>query len=422
MAVLIRILSRAFLLFLLVFGNSKLSLAQSWQDLSPLNHPRFEASAVQYNEDIYVFNGFGPGINIEPTVEKFDAATKQWSVVSRTSVLAGNAVTHNGIIRTGNEAWVIGGRKGSHPGAVSDLVWKFNLSDNSWKTGPKLPVPSAAGGAALVNNHIHWIGGVDPQARCDVPNHFIYDLNLPSAGWQDISSVAGMPQPRNHFATIVHEGLIYTIGGQFGHDNCPGKPAQDTNLVHAFNPQTMQWTQKANLPMPQSHIEPSTFSYGGAIYVAGGETSGNKIHRYDPSRDIWESVGDLPESLIATVARVIDNRLVLGSGGAPNFRSPTVRAYSTDMTPLLLPNAVDNQTQVIADTNNDGLSDNPDNSNETNGLRDTPHSAVGLDESLISLEAEYFDTNNDTNTHSWITTDLNAVSYTHLTLPTIYSV
>jgi len=84
-AVLTRILRRTFLVVLLIFGNSKLSLAQSWQVLSPLNHPRFEASTVQYDEDIYVFNGFGPGVNIEPTVEKFDAATKQWSVVSRTS-------------------------------------------------------------------------------------------------------------------------------------------------------------------------------------------------------------------------------------------------------------------------------------------------------------------------------------------------
>jgi len=79
-------------------------------------------------------------------------------------------------------------------------------------------VPSAAGGAALVNNKIHLIGGLDPNASCDVPNHFIYDIGSPAAGWQDVTATAGMPVPRNHFSTAVVNGTIYVMGGQFGHE------------------------------------------------------------------------------------------------------------------------------------------------------------------------------------------------------------
>ena len=75
-----------------------------------------------------------------------------------------------------------------------------------------------------------------------------------------------MPVPRNHFATVVHDGLIYAIGGQFTHGGCGGG-TPDTNLVHTFNPDTNIWTQKASLPAIQSHIEPSTFVYKGAIYT-----------------------------------------------------------------------------------------------------------------------------------------------------------
>ena len=34
-----------------------------------------------------------------------------------------NAVTDNGIVRTGNEVWIISGGVGSHPGKVSKQAW-----------------------------------------------------------------------------------------------------------------------------------------------------------------------------------------------------------------------------------------------------------------------------------------------------------
>jgi len=39
--------------------------AQSWTILPNINNGRFEASAIQYRDDLYVFNGFGKGIDVE---------------------------------------------------------------------------------------------------------------------------------------------------------------------------------------------------------------------------------------------------------------------------------------------------------------------------------------------------------------------
>jgi len=39
---------------------------------------RVEATTILYRDDIYVFNGFSPGIRIANSVEKYDAATKEW--------------------------------------------------------------------------------------------------------------------------------------------------------------------------------------------------------------------------------------------------------------------------------------------------------------------------------------------------------
>ncbi len=308
--------------------------ASDWTALPNIKNPRFESTAIQFREDLYVFNGFGPGIKIEPTVEKFDAQTLTWSVIGKTSVAKGNAVTHNGFVVDGNEVWIIGGRPGNHPGPVTSDVWKFNLDDRTWSAGPELPVPGAAGGAALVDGRIHWFGGLDTRARCDVDNHYVYDLSNPSAGWSDISSVAPMPVPRNHFATVVLDGLIYVIGGQFTHGGCGGG-TPDTRLSHRFDPKTNTWDQIASLPAVQSHIEPSTFAYKGAIYVVGGATNGTSVYRYDPDNDQWDTVAELPQALLAPIARVVGDELIVSSGGAPSV-VPTVSTYKTDMLPLLL--------------------------------------------------------------------------------------
>jgi len=364
-----------------------------------MNKVRFEASAVQYNDDIYVFNGFGFGIRIEPTVEKYDAGTKQWTTVSSTSVTRGNAVTHNGLVRVGNEVWIIGGRVGSHPGRVTADVWIYNLDTGNWKSGPSLPTPIAAGGAALVNNKIHWFGGIDANARCDVANHFVYDLNQRSAGWKNITNVAAMPSPRNHFSTVVHNGLIYAMGGQHGHDACPGQGARDVSNVHVFNPANNSWATKANLPTRQSHAEPSSFVYGNAIYVIGGEYNGTKIFRYNPAVNNWDTVATLPNALLAPVARVVDDRLIVASGGAPNSGWPSNKVYSTSMTPMLLPgqfaNSNNNQTTVTPQTPVIEQAPDPVSENPTT-----------VAYSQIFLEAAYFDAAYSTGTHEWVTTNL----------------
>lgn len=333
--------------------------AAVWTELPDIVNARFEASAVQYEGDVYAFNGFGQSIKVEPTVEKLDADTLTWSVISESSIADGSAVTHNGIVLNGNEVWLIGGRVGNHPGPVSAKVWIFNLDSRVWSAGPELPVPGAAGGAALVNDRIHWFGGLDTVAQCDVDHHFVYDLNNPSDGWRDITAIAPMPIPRNHFATVVLNGLIYAMGGQFTHDGCgPGTP--DTELSHVFDPSTNIWQQIASLPAVQSHTEPSTFVYQGAIYMIGGATEGMTVFRYDPSLDQWDSVAQLPQPLLAPVARVLNNELIVSSGGAPAI-TPSFKTYQTDMTPLLLPSAQNPQ-----DTDEPDSSADPDGNDSSN--------------------------------------------------------
>jgi len=258
---------------------------------------------------------------------------------------------------------------------VTNDVWIFNLNNNKWRRGPALPVAGAAGGAALVNNKVHWFGGLDTNASCDVNNHFVYDLGKPGAGWKDITAQAGMPTPRNHFSTAVVNGIIYAMGGQFGHDACPGKRTNDTPLVHAFNPKTNQWSKKADMPNKNSHSEPGTFVYKGDIYTTGGENAKNKVWKYNPRTNKWSTFRILAEDFVAPIARIIDGDLIVAGGGAPIAQAATDRVRSL---------RVDNKPPkpVVQPP--------------------APGSNTPEGDTLISMEAEYFDVSTKTDTHEWV--------------------
>lgn len=360
--------------------------AQSWIKQADMKVGRVEATTIEYRDDIYVFNGFKPGIRIADSIEKYDAATKQWSIIGSTTIVTGSAVTHNGVIRNGADVWIIGGRIGSHPGRVSDKVWIFNLNDHKWRRGPELPIAGAAGGAALVNNKIHWIGGLDTKARCDVSTHLVYDLGSPNAGWKNITSSAPMPTPRNHFSTAVVDGTIYLMGGQFGHDGCPGKNTQDTALVHAYNPSNNTWTKKANMPGVNSHSEPGTFVYKNEIYTTGGENAGSdRIWKYNPRTNKWSTFRTLPQSLVAPVARIVDGDLIVAGGGAPRAALATNAVYSL---------RVDNNPPAVQPVAEPVVQPTPP--------QPVPGSNTPEMATLISMEAEYFDIKTNTDTHQWV--------------------
>ena len=302
--------------------------APSWLSAPQAPTPRAEGTLIEHDGDILMLNGFTFGIKLQNTVERYDPESRTWRSLKKTTTKGPlpTAVTHQGTVVVGDEAWFIGGRIGNHPGRVTRTVAIYDLEKDSWRKGPTLPIPFAGGGAALVDRRIHLIGGLDGEARCDVATHLVYDLDQPGKGWQNITSRAALPLPRNHFGTVLHEGRIYVIGGQNGHDKCAKLEHSGKNVrhVHAYDPAKGTWKRLADLPFAQSHTEPSSFAHDGLVWVVGGQAQGNKILNYDPKTNRWKVRGDLqlPTKLIAPGARVIDGRLHVFGGGAPNVASP----------------------------------------------------------------------------------------------------
>ena len=68
--------------------------AQSCINQSPMKKPRSESSAISYNGQVFVFNGFAPNIRIENTVEQYNPSNGSWNIVSTTSTGLGLSLIH----------------------------------------------------------------------------------------------------------------------------------------------------------------------------------------------------------------------------------------------------------------------------------------------------------------------------------------
>ena len=71
----------------------------------------------------------------------------------------------------------------------------------------------------------------------------------------------------------------------------------------------------------------------------------------------------MPQPLLAPVARVLNDELIVSSGGAPSI-IPSFKTYKTDITPLLLSSANSQGEDEPTDNpdDSDSSSDQPDNS------------------------------------------------------------
>ena len=315
----------------------------SWTNVENIANPRSEAQCIIYENEIYLFHGFGPQIKPEATCEKYNPYTDEWTPITPMPSLPNGqtrGITHNGIALVDDVIWIVGGRIGPAL-TVTDEVWLYDIKEDSWSAGPTLPFRAGGGVLGRLGRKLHYVGGFDANAACDIDVHLVYDLDNTGAGWQDITSTAALPDPRNHFGATVLDGKLYIIGGQYGHDfGCPTipSPGANVNSVHVYDPITNTWTQLADFPHDESHIEPSTFALDGKIYVVGGQTAdGDEVNVYNVQTNTWTELTQykLPHRILAPGARIFDNTLFVMAGGVPNTFNPTdiTRAISFNRTP-----------------------------------------------------------------------------------------
>lgn len=291
----------------------------NWNTAAPSPIGRGEAQGVMVNGKLYVFGGFvNQSYQTTTRADVYDPAMNKWTRIANVP----EPLTHSAVAVDGKTIYLIGGYVGKHPGPSTNHVWKYSIPTNTWSSAPSLPAVRGAGAAALLGRELHFFGGATRTAgqldETDRGNHYVLSLDS-KTNW---SSLASLPNPRNHLAGVTLHGRIYAIGGQHQRDEVNGNQGQ----VDIYNPATNAWTRAASLPAPRGHISSSTFVMNNRINVIGGTLNGDKpsadVTTYNPKTNTWTKLRSLPAGRKSPVAGVIGERIIVTTGN-PGFQTTT---------------------------------------------------------------------------------------------------
>lgn len=303
----------------------------AWEPVTPSPVSRFESLTVVIDGEIHLFGGFeNQQLEATSRVDVYDPATDTWRSEAD---LPGTPVTHSGIAVAGREVWIAGGFVGDSPGPTTDAVWRYDVDADTWTPAPSLPEPRGACQLVREGRCLYLFGGVGVDKDEDEAVSWSLDLTAVDDGW---STIAPLPEPRNHLGGIAYEGGVYAIGGQIRHDTSP----LDTVFLHRYDPPTDTWTRLADLPEPRSHFEPATFLWDGKIVICGGrslitgQSSVQAISVYDVASDTWSDAAPLPTGLNAPSVQLVGPDVTL-IGGALGSINPQDDAYRRSMASLV---------------------------------------------------------------------------------------
>jgi len=278
-----------------------------------------EAQTASANGKMYVFGGYYTPWLATNHAYSYNPSTNAWARLADMP----QPLTHMGVAADGRYIYIAGGYV-TNPTTkqqtfASAIVWRYDTQTNTYSKFISLPSPRGAGALAVVNNQLHFFGGVNLN-RVGQTEHWMLDLTNASPKW-----VAQTPMPftRNHLAAVVLDGRIYAMGGQEGTDD----KAPDPDVLVYFDPKHPdQWTAVADLPAARSHM--AAISTGDHIIVMAGEGTGGKILastvEYDPLTNTWSPMTAMPDVRLAPVAGYINGRIIFATGySAKGLQSTT---------------------------------------------------------------------------------------------------
>ena len=158
----------------------------------------------------------------------------------------------------------------------------FLFDGRRWR---KLPVPpeerAAAAAAATADGRVWIVGG---RTRTGLADRML-TLDLRTLRW----STRPGPAPREHLAATALGGRVYAIGGRLA--------GLDTNLatVQAFDPRRNRWTRLPDLPDPRGGTGAAAIA--GRVVSVGGESppgTNRTVWALGAGDRAWTALPDIP--------------------------------------------------------------------------------------------------------------------------------
>ncbi|KAM3846454.1 kelch repeat and BTB domain-containing protein 12 [Vipera latastei] len=175
-----------------------------------------------------------------------------------------------------HDLYIIGGQmKLKNQYQITNIVEKYSMEQENWRTLAPLPVPLACHAVVAVKNRLYVIGGWTPQM--DLPNdepdrlsNRTLQYNPSQDKWAEC---APMKYSKYRFSTAVVNHEIYVLGGIGCLDRDRGQARQCLDVVEIYNPDGNYWREGPPMPYPLLSLRTNSTCAGvveGKLYVCGG--------------------------------------------------------------------------------------------------------------------------------------------------------
>lgn len=158
----------------------------------------------------------------------------------------------------------------SNPFATTNLFELYSIPNKAWTTLAPLPVPINHPNAAVVNNKVYLLGGLevaDNGAWVATNRSWVYD-----AAENEWTEIEPMPSARGSAAIGVYRSKIILAGGMTILEAWQGGRQDSVDDVTIFDTVTSTWIVGPTLPGRRDHAGGAVV--GGKMYVIGGRDGG----------------------------------------------------------------------------------------------------------------------------------------------------
>lgn len=286
--------------FFTVFLSADITFFDSsvpvWSDGTNILKPVRAGNTASYwknNEGwLLIVSGRDQNDAILKTVQRYNVNTNIWDTLNpHPTGLLGAATA---ILK--DTLYLVGGVV-NPPGAGQDIVYKFNIAQNTWTQAANTPIPIVdAKGVSYQDSLIYTCGGFTNQNAGVV---FVYNAN--SNSWRQATS---LPSPgRKNFGgfSITGDTLIYMCGTA-GFGSTIFDDSVYVGVISQSDRSVITWTRGANFPgQTRTFFDACTWGNQGIIMTGGStdntfNTSSNECYTFSPGRNQWTQLPDKPTS------------------------------------------------------------------------------------------------------------------------------
>ncbi len=282
--------------FLILF---QAGYSQQWFNGAHLNTARAGATALSWNEKIYVFGGKSFNNKILNSVEVYDPKSDSWD---STSVEPFVTARYNAtVIEYEDKFYLIGGRTNDD---ILDNVEVYDPVQNEWTEAQSLRNEREGHSVCFFNDHIYTIGGQKNNFNL-IEEIEWFDEN--DEDWEQ--AIFSLPYPRAAHFSAVYENTYYMFGGYYyGLTATAYKTVADSDSVFV-------WKQIPALSEPRAYGV--TEIIDDKIYLIGGETASGKtnlVEIYDTKNNIIYPGMEMTMAHSGMASAVLDDMIFVIGG------------------------------------------------------------------------------------------------------------